>query len=73
MFLSTGAQNGAVADFSHTLSVHSISIGGAAAQPFLASTIPAVVELGVASLMALGLTGSGLLSRRQAAAQERRR
>jgi hypothetical protein len=61
-FLFTGAQNGGLADFSHTLEVASISIGGGAAQPF--NAISAVPEPATALLMALGLCG--LAGRRRA-------
>lgn len=62
--LFTGAQNGGVADFSHTLEVSSFSVGGAAAQPFTA--ISAVPEPAAAPLLAVGLFSLyGLVVRRR--------
>jgi hypothetical protein len=57
--LFTGAQNGAQADFSHTLSVASYSIDGATAQPFNAVSV--VPEPGPAPLFGLGLAGLAAL------------
>ena len=61
-FLFTGGQTGGLADFSHTLQVSSVSIGGGAAQPFLpASPVPEpaswlLMAAGMAALAALAGT-----------------
>lgn len=53
--LFTGAQNGASADFSHTLSVASYSVNGGPAQAF--NAVSAVPEPTSGLLLALGLAG----------------
>lgn len=53
VMLFTGARNGGVADFSHTLSVDSFSVGGGAAQPF--APLSPVPEPASGALLALGL------------------
>lgn len=55
VMLFTAAQDGGLADFSHTLQVSSYSVGGGAAQPF--SAVSAVPEPATAPLLALGIVG----------------
>jgi hypothetical protein len=57
--LFTGAQNGASADFSHTLNVASYSVNGGPAQAF--NAVSAVPEPTSGLLLALGLTGLAAL------------
>ena len=61
VMLFTGAQNGGLADFSHTLEVNSVSIDGGAALPF--NAISSVPEPSSALLLAAGLTGVALRRR----------
>jgi hypothetical protein len=63
VFLFTGAQNGGLADFSHTLQVTSLSIDGAAAQPFQA--LSPVPEPASAALLLCGLLALGGLAARR--------
>lgn len=55
VMLFTGAQNGGLADFSHTLGVVSLSVGGGAAQPL--NAISPVPEPATAPMLALGVAG----------------
>ncbi|WP_457419733.1 PEP-CTERM sorting domain-containing protein [Roseateles sp. P5_E7] len=64
VLLFNGAQNGGLADFSHTLEVTSVSVDGAAAQPF--GAISAVPEPATAPMLALGVAGLlGVAARRR--------
>ncbi|KQY81738.1 hypothetical protein [Pelomonas sp. Root1444] len=55
VFLFTGAQNGGFADFSHTMEITGVSVGGGATVPF--NAISAVPEPASALLLIAGLLG----------------
>lgn len=63
VFLFTGAQNGGLADFSHTMEITGLSIGGAPTQPF--NAISAVPEPAPALLLAAGLAAFALRRRQR--------
>lgn len=64
VFLFTGAQNGGIADFSHTLQVTGLSVDGAVTQPFTAAS--PVPEPRSALLLAAGVLALAAWRRRQA-------
>ncbi|MEO6279287.1 PEP-CTERM sorting domain-containing protein [Roseateles sp.] len=64
VMLFTGAQNGGLADFSHTLQINSVSVDGGEALPF--GAISAVPEPTTGALLAVGVISLlGVVSRRR--------